>query len=63
MILDFLSAVFTGIGFTIALFAIGYGGCCLFDKTTSALKLRRERNTKLFEILERIEANTRAPRA
>lgn len=63
MILDLISAAFTGIGFAIAAAAVGIAGGNLFDKLRSAAKARRERTARLMNLLERIEANTRPPQA
>ena len=55
----FLSAVFSGIGFAIAIFAVTYGSMCLMDKIRIAAKERKERFARLLTALERIEQNTR----
>jgi hypothetical protein len=58
---DFLSSVFSGIGFAIAIIGITYGSMSLMDKIRDASKQRKERFARLLTALERIEQNTRKP--
>lgn len=54
-----LPHLFTGIGFTITLFGVGYATLTLIDKIQDSAKERRERFQRLISALERIEATTR----
>jgi hypothetical protein len=58
---DFLSSVFSGIGFAIAIIGITYGSMSLMDTIRDASKQRKERFARLLTALERIEQNTRKP--
>ena len=57
--LDFFTFLFFGIGFTISIFAIGYGIVSLTDSIQKANKQRQERYDRLITAIEKIQAEMR----